>query len=128
MVIGGSIPAALWAPLMAHLPGRTLYAMDLPGFGLTDPVRYHPRTYRATATAFLADLRTSGALKVRASRPPFEMHDAHFRWDREDKTLKDVLAACQGRMLDTDRRTSDPDDDNEALDDAIKDVLPEQRA
>jgi pimeloyl-ACP methyl ester carboxylesterase len=54
MVIGGAIPAALWAPLMAHIPGRTLYAMDLPGFGLTDAVDYHPRTYRATATAFLA--------------------------------------------------------------------------
>ncbi len=86
--------------------------------------------YQATATAFLAELRTSATLKVRASRPPFEMHDAHFRWDREDKTLKDVLAACQGRMLDTDRRkqpSSDPDDDDGALDDAIKDVLPEQQ-
>lgn len=54
MVIGGTIPAALWAPLMAHMPGRTLYAMDLPGFGLTDAVDYHPRTYRDTAIAFLA--------------------------------------------------------------------------
>jgi len=86
--------------------------------------------YQATATAFLAELRSSGTLKVRASRPPFELHDAFFRWDREDKTLKEVLAACQGRMLDNDRRkqpSSDPDDD-EALDDAIKDVLPEQQA
>jgi hypothetical protein len=84
--------------------------------------------YQATATAFLAELRTSSTLKVRASRPPFELHDAHFRWDAEDKTLKDVLAACQGRMLDTDRRKSpSPDDDDEALDDAIKDVLPEQQ-
>ena len=83
---------------------------------------------RATATAFLADLRSSNTLKVRASRPPFEMHDAHFRWDREDKILNAVLAACQGRMLDADRRPSpDSDDDDEALDDAIKDVLPEQR-
>jgi hypothetical protein len=85
--------------------------------------------YQATATAFLAELRTSNTLKVRASRPPFELHDAHFRWDAEDKTLKDVLAACQGRMLDVDRRkppSSDADDDDEALDDAIKDVLPEQ--
>jgi hypothetical protein len=86
--------------------------------------------YQATATAFLAELRASNTLKVRASRPPFEMHDAHFRWDAEDKTLKDVLAACQGRMLDTDRRkpSSDSDDDDKALDDAIKDVLPEQQA
>jgi pimeloyl-ACP methyl ester carboxylesterase len=54
MVIGGTIPAALWAPLMAHLPGRTLYAMDLPGFGLTDAVDYRPETYRETGVAFLA--------------------------------------------------------------------------
>jgi pimeloyl-ACP methyl ester carboxylesterase len=54
MVIGGSIPAAFWAPLMAHLPGRTLYAMDLPGFGLTDAVDYRPETYRQTAATFLA--------------------------------------------------------------------------
>ena len=86
--------------------------------------------YQATATAFLAELRTSDTLKVRASRPPFEMYDAHFRWSREDKALNDVLAACQGRMLDADRRkqpSSDPADDDEALDDAIKDVLPEQQ-
>lgn len=30
MVIGGTIPAAFWAPLMPELRGRTLYAMDLP--------------------------------------------------------------------------------------------------
>lgn len=45
----------------------------------------------ATATAFHADLRSSSTLKVRASRPPFEMHDAYFRWDRNDKTLTEVL-------------------------------------
>ena len=33
----------------------------------------------ATAAAFQADLRTSGTLNVRASRPPFDLHDAHFR-------------------------------------------------
>lgn len=54
MVIGGTIPAAFWAPLMAHLPGHTLYAMDLPGFGLTDAVDYRPETYRETGVAFLA--------------------------------------------------------------------------
>jgi hypothetical protein len=84
--------------------------------------------YQPTATAFVAALRTSNTLKVRATRPPFEVHDAHFRWDTEDNALKDVLAACQGRMLDTDRRKQpSPDDDDEALDDAIKDVLPEQQ-
>ena len=81
----------------------------------------------ATATAFQADLRSSSTLKVRASRPPFEMHDAHFRWDRNDKTLTEVLAACNERMLDAARRQqpgSEPDD--EVAEDDIKDVLPEQ--
>ena len=32
MVIGGTIPAAMWAPLMARLYGYRLHAMDLPGF------------------------------------------------------------------------------------------------
>lgn len=56
MVIGGTTPAAFWAPLMARLSGRTLYAMDLPGFGLTAAVDYRPETYRETAVAFLAGL------------------------------------------------------------------------
>lgn len=53
MVIGGTIPAVFWAPLMAQLPGRTLYAIELPGFGFTDPAAYHHTTLRRTAVAFL---------------------------------------------------------------------------
>ena len=81
----------------------------------------------ATATAFQADLRSSSSLKVRASRPPFEMHDAYFRWDRNDKILTDVLAACKGGMLDAARRQRPgPEPDDETAEDDIKDVLPEQ--
>ena len=39
MVIGGGMVTALWAPLMAQLGGRTLYAVELPGHGLTGSVR-----------------------------------------------------------------------------------------
>ena len=79
---------------------------------------------QATATAFNADLRTSTTLKVRATRPPFELHDAFFQWDRNDKTLQEVLSACNTRMLDTARRSqrAEKDDDDEDEDD-IKDVL-----
>lgn len=81
----------------------------------------------AAATAFQADLRSSSALKVRASRPPFEGYDAFFRWDRNDKILNDVLAACNTRMLDAARQqpAAGPDDDDDTEDD-IKDVLSEQ--
>jgi hypothetical protein len=81
----------------------------------------------ATAIAFQADLRSSNTLIMRASRPPFELHDAHFRWDRNDKILNEVLAACKGHMLDAARRQQPgPETDDEVAEDDIKDVLPEQ--
>ncbi len=44
LVNGIGTPAAMWAPLMAKLPGLRLYAVDLPGFGLTDTMlRPHAR-------------------------------------------------------------------------------------
>lgn len=56
MVIGGTIPAAMWAPLMGQLRGYRLYAMDLPGFGLTDATPYATDTMRQVTTGFLADV------------------------------------------------------------------------
>ena len=80
----------------------------------------------ATATAFQADLRSSSSLKVRAARPPFEGYDAFFHWDRNDKVLTEVLAACKGGMLDAARRQRPgPAPDDETAEDDIKDVLPE---
>ena len=81
----------------------------------------------ATATAFQADLRNSSALNLRASRPPFELHDAHFRWDRNDKVLNEVLAACKGGVLDAAHRPQPgAGTDDDAADNDIKDVLPER--
>ncbi len=81
----------------------------------------------AAASAFQADLRSSSTLKVRASRPPFELHDAYFRWDRNDKILNEVLAACKGGMLDAARRQRPGRElDDESAEDDIKDVLSEQ--
>jgi pimeloyl-ACP methyl ester carboxylesterase len=56
MVIGGGVPAAIWAPLMGQITDRTLYAIELPGFGLTDPTTYHHDTIRQTAVAYLANV------------------------------------------------------------------------
>lgn len=36
MLNGIGSPAAMWAPLIARIEGFTLYAVDLPGYGLTD--------------------------------------------------------------------------------------------
>jgi pimeloyl-ACP methyl ester carboxylesterase len=53
MVIGGGMVAAMWAPLMAQLKGFTLYAVDLPGNGLSDPTTYRTATLRTTGVGFL---------------------------------------------------------------------------
>ena len=81
----------------------------------------------ATAAAFQADLRSSSTLLVKASRPPYEYHHAHFHWDPNDKVLNDVLAACKGGTRDAARRqpASGADDDDDTEGD-IKDVLSEQ--
>jgi len=81
--------------------------------------------YQPTAAAFLADLRTATKLEVRVSRMPFELHDAHFRWDPQDAVLAGVLAACQGSPDDKRAKQPAADDNDEPLDDAITDVLPE---
>lgn len=82
--------------------------------------------YQPTAAAFLAELRTATTLKMRVSRMPFELHDAYFRWDPQDAVLKGVLAACGASTSDDKRQQQPaPDDNDEPLDDAIRDVLPE---
>ncbi|MGA7271154.1 MAG: alpha/beta hydrolase [Acidimicrobiia bacterium] len=53
MLIGGGVPAAMWAPLMARLDGFTLYAVDLPGHGLSDRAEFTTSTLRPMMTSFL---------------------------------------------------------------------------
>ena len=67
MVIGATTPAAFWCPLMPHLSGFTLYAMDLPGFGLTDPVEYRTTTMRAIAVDFLAQVLDGISIEIAPS-------------------------------------------------------------
>jgi pimeloyl-ACP methyl ester carboxylesterase len=56
LLIGGAVPAAMWAPLMARLPGYRLYAVDLPNHGLTSPASVTTSTLRPLMTRFLLDL------------------------------------------------------------------------
>jgi pimeloyl-ACP methyl ester carboxylesterase len=53
MAIGGGMVAALWAPLIAQLTGRTAIAFDPPGHGLSDAHPYSTRTLRSTAVGFI---------------------------------------------------------------------------
>lgn len=78
----------------------------------------------SAVTEFQAGLRSSSTLKVRASRIPFEMHDAHFQWDPDDKILNDVLAACKGGASEAVRfRAPDSDADDEIAGEDILNVL-----
>jgi pimeloyl-ACP methyl ester carboxylesterase len=102
MVIGGTTPAAFWAPLMARLPGRTLYAMDLPGFGLTDAVDYRPETYRETVVAFLAGVLDGLGL----DRCQFVTHSMGSLWtlwlaQQQARVQAQVMVGCPGFFMGT---------------------------
>lgn len=51
LVHGSGTSASTWAPLLPHLPGRRLLAVDLPGFGLNDAHDYSWRPLRTHAVA-----------------------------------------------------------------------------
>jgi pimeloyl-ACP methyl ester carboxylesterase len=53
---GVSLMAAAWAPLFAELTGFRLLAIDLPGHGLSDPVRYRRGHVREHTLRLIDDL------------------------------------------------------------------------
>ena len=53
---GVSLMAAAWAPLFAELDGCQLLAVDLPGHGLSDPVRYQRGEVREHARLLIDDI------------------------------------------------------------------------
>jgi 2-hydroxy-6-oxonona-2,4-dienedioate hydrolase len=56
LVHGSGMSASTWAPLMPHLGPRRLIALDLPGFGLSEPFDYRGRSLRSHAVAQLTSL------------------------------------------------------------------------
>jgi pimeloyl-ACP methyl ester carboxylesterase len=53
---GVSLMAAAWAPIFAELNGFQLLAVDLPGHGLSDPVRYRRGGVREHARRLIDDI------------------------------------------------------------------------
>jgi pimeloyl-ACP methyl ester carboxylesterase len=53
---GGTFSAAAWAPLFAALRGVRLLAVDLPGHGLSDPVRYRRGRVREHTHRLIDDI------------------------------------------------------------------------
>jgi pimeloyl-ACP methyl ester carboxylesterase len=103
MVIGGAIPAVFWAPLMAELSGHTLYAIELPGNGLTDRAHYHHTTFRRTAVAYLADILD--ALDIGPA--PFvtqsmgSLWTTWLAWEQPGQVRSQVMIGCPAFFLDT---------------------------
>ena len=62
LVHGSGMSASTWAPLLPHLAGHRLIALDLPGFGLSDAFDYAGRSLRAHAVAQLTSLLDALAL------------------------------------------------------------------
>jgi pimeloyl-ACP methyl ester carboxylesterase len=60
---GVSLSAAAWAPLFGALPGRRLLAVDLPGHGLSDPVRYARGQVREHSRRLIEDVFDALALE-----------------------------------------------------------------
>src|SRR5436305_3813754 len=56
LVHGSGMSASTWAPLLPYLGSRRLIALDLPGFGLSDPFDYSARPLRSHAIAQLTSL------------------------------------------------------------------------
>ncbi len=103
LVIGGAVPAAFWVPLMAQLRGRRLYAVELPGFGLTDPAAYTPGTLRRTAVDHLAGILDG----LRLGPAPFVTQSMGSQWtnwlaeDEPGRVQRQVMIACPAFFLDT---------------------------
>jgi pimeloyl-ACP methyl ester carboxylesterase len=103
MVIGGGLPAAMWAPLMAELEGFTLHAVDLPGLGLTDTATYSSATFRSFSVDFLDQVLTGLGL----DQPVLVGQSIGGQWstwtalDRPDQVPALVLMGCRAAMLGT---------------------------
>jgi pimeloyl-ACP methyl ester carboxylesterase len=101
MVVGGGAPAAMWAPLMAELADFTLYAVDLPGMGLTDPVRYTTRTLRSVGVDFLDQILD----RLGLDRPVLVAQSMGGLWstwlalDKPDRVPAISFIGCPALML-----------------------------
>lgn len=103
MAIGGGIVAGAWAPLMAEMGGFTLYAVDLPGHGLTDRHQYRTATLRADGSNFLRQVLDALELE----RVPFVAQSMGGHWttslalEHPDRVEAISFVGCPALILGT---------------------------
>ncbi|MEE8600672.1 alpha/beta fold hydrolase [Euzebya tangerina] len=100
---GIGVPAAMLAPLMAHLDGSTLYAVDLPGYGLTDTTTNFAADLRTNAVAFLLDVLDA----LRLDRPAILANSLGSLWTswlvqrHPERVAAIAHVGCPAIVLDT---------------------------
>lgn len=104
VMLGGiGTPAAMFAPLMARLDGLTLYAVDLPGYGLTDTTPTIATDLKSTAIAFVGQVLDALGLY----RPTIIANSLGSNWaswfvlDQPDRISALVHVGCPALILDT---------------------------
>lgn len=103
MLNGIGVPAAMMAPLMAGLDGVTRYAIDLPGYGLTDITPNFADDLRANAVRFLSEVLDGLGL----DRPVIIANSLGSLWaswlaiDRPERVAALVHIGCPAIVLDT---------------------------
>lgn len=103
LVNGIGTPAAMWAPLMARLGGFRLHALDLPGYGLTDPLPGLADDLRSSAVRFLDEAVQALGL----DRPAFVGNSMGSLWatwlalDRPHRVAALVHVGCPAIALET---------------------------
>lgn len=103
LVSGIGTPAAMWAPLLAQLHGLHLYAVDLPGYGLTDTIPDFTDNFRANTGAFL----TSVLDRLALDRPCFVANSLGSLWtswlalDHPERVAAMVHIGCPAIVQET---------------------------
>lgn len=100
---GGGCFAAIWAPLLARLSGHPLFAVDRPGFGLTDPIDQHPGTLRRDAVAFLTGLLDALRIEkgVLVANSMGSLWTFWMALDQPSRVERMVHIGCPALLLDT---------------------------
>ncbi len=100
---GIGVPAAMLAPLMSRLDGVTQYAVDLPGYGLTDSSATFTDDLRTNAVRFLVELLDG----LGVERPVFVVNSLASLWtswlaiDHPDRVGALAHVGCPAIVLDT---------------------------
>ena len=100
---GIGVPAAMLAPLMTRLDGVRQYAVDLPGYGLTDTAPNFADNLRANAVRFLTEVFDGLGL----DRPVVVANSLGSLWaswlaiDQPDRVAALAHLGCPAVVLDT---------------------------